>query len=291
MTHPSSVPILCADIGNSAIKLALVAPGTGEPLACQRIPHPQLAKHPDGIHWLASDQPLTQGVVSSVSNAAQTQVWLDALTHQYGQQLVMTAVTPAHANDFGIDLAAYPPEQLGADRYVNLVTAQYATPNNDPKKDSIIIDAGTAITVDWLNGAGTYLGGVILPGPDTLTTSLQQATARLPRVSLSWPLQYPGQSTQQGIQAGLAIGLVGMLTHVLHAGPFNLNHPQTRIVMTGGHAQTIIRLFEHAESPLTPQLCHQPDWTTLGLWHSWRQQQADSLAANPTGYSSEPVAP
>lgn len=269
--------LLCADIGNSAIKLAVVAAPAQSPTVqtsvvqvCQRIPHPHLAKQPHTIPWPKVTGTIEGCVVASVTNAAQTQAWLDIVQQHYGQPcpqmpFPVVMVQPQQPNAFQIDLGDYPPEQLGADRYVNLITAKATCAG----QNVVIVDAGTATTVDWFSSEGRYRGGVILPGPDVLANSLQQATARLPRVSLQWGQTFPGQSTQQCLQTGLSTGYVGMLSAVLARGPFQPTL-ETPMIVTGGHGATLLALLEAADHPLATCAQLEPHWTVDGLAAAWR---------------------
>jgi type III pantothenate kinase len=263
--------LLCADIGNSAIKLALVSALSGNILSEYRCRHRQLIAG-DGTEpeWPQFDysQELIGISLASVSNQAQTQVWLDEIKGHYGEGLPVTRITPSGKHDFGIKLGSYPPTQLGADRFINLLPAIQLPYQG---QDMMIIDAGTATTVDWLTKDGQYLGGVILPGPEVLATSLQQATARLPRALPVWCDDFPGVSTQACIQAGLSTGLVGMLAAIIQRPPtqvaFDKNAP---IIVTGGHGQTVQALFDEAGNSLYQRMVLKPQWTMTGLWQAWK---------------------
>src|SRR5204862_4529070 len=77
----------------------------------------------------------------------------------------------------------YPnPKSIGADRLANAVAVAelYGTP-------AVVIDFGTAVTFDIVSTKATYIGGVIAPGLEAMTTFLYHRTALLPRISLRAP--------------------------------------------------------------------------------------------------------
>lgn len=90
------------------------------------------------------------------------------------------------------------PETLGIDR---LLTALGAW--NQTKKNTVIIDAGTACTVDAIRADGTFAGGVIMPGLRALHQSLRSTAPELPPVSMQLPESFPGMSTNTCLQWGL----------------------------------------------------------------------------------------
>lgn len=82
----------------------------------------------------------------------------------------------------GVTNSYLEPEKLGADRFVALIAAHHLTNMNKQKKDNkacIIIDSGTATTIDAINKDGHHLGGLILPGINLCKNSLLESTNQL----------------------------------------------------------------------------------------------------------------
>jgi type III pantothenate kinase len=100
----------------------------------------------------------------------------------------------------------YRPQTLGADRIANAVggLARF-------RKDLIIIDFGTAITIDVVLRDGHYLGGMICPGVQTMVQALSQHTALLKRVPIVKPSRLVGRSTEECIQSGIFTGTAAMI--------------------------------------------------------------------------------
>lgn len=109
-----------------------------------------------------------------------------------------------------------PAKTLGADRIAAACAAWY--PGGDPH---IVIDAGTAITIDAVSSEGTFLGGVILPGPTLGNRALATYTAKLPDVTLTRPDGAIGNSTIEALQYGLMYGMIdgvsGMIKRIKNA--------------------------------------------------------------------------
>jgi len=80
----------------------------------------------------------------------------------------------SEASQLGVTNGYRDPSQLGTDRWVALIAAHHARPGH-----KLVINAGTALTIDALTGDGRFLGGIIVPGPALMRRSLDRATAAL----------------------------------------------------------------------------------------------------------------
>ncbi|MCB1195309.1 type III pantothenate kinase [bacterium] len=100
--------------------------------------------------------------------------------------------------DAGIKIDYAPRASFGVDRFVNIVgfIARYTPPG-------IIIDIGSALTIDVINSNGEFDGGLIYPGPALSAGALHANTALLPEVSLSPLCRHRGKTTVQSIQYGI----------------------------------------------------------------------------------------
>lgn len=124
---------------------------------------------------------------------------------------------------------------VGADRVVDAVAvrAMYGVP-------ACVVDFGTATTFDAVSAEGDYLGGAIAPGIGIAAQALFERTAKLPRVELVRPPSVIGSNTAQSIQSGLLFGYVGLVEGMVARFKEDLG-PQTRVIATGGLAETIAR--------------------------------------------------
>ena len=123
------------------------------------------------------------------------------------------------------------PQQLGADRWAALIAAHRAAPGH-----KLVVNAGTALTIDALTDAGTFLGGLIVPGPALMRRSLDRGTAglRLTEGDLrDLPTSTPEAITSGAIQA--CVGAVERLGKAMAAR----DAPPDRIILSGGAAAEI----------------------------------------------------
>jgi type III pantothenate kinase len=153
----------------------------------------------------------------------------------------------------GIAIKIDNPREVGADRIANAVAAH----DMFPGEPTIVVDFGTAITVDAVSAKGEYLGGAITPGIETAADALYQATAQIRRVELLAPANSIGKSTIQAVQSGIVFGnaalVDGLIERVSKEVGGNAN-----VVATGGQAPVVV---EHCK--LVDRT--EPDLTLVGL--------------------------
>ena len=121
-----------------------------------------------------------------------------------------------------------PAETLGPDR---LAAASYAS--CEKSGPHIIIDAGTAITIDAVSENRIFLGGIIMPGPILTNRALANYTAKLPRVPLTLPDGALGRSTVEALQHGLVHSMTDAVIGALVRIRETLTSTPT-ITITGG---------------------------------------------------------
>ena len=140
--------------------------------------------------------------------------------------------------DIGLEIRMKNPAGIGADRLVNAVagTAKYGSP-------LVVVDLGTAVTLDVIAPDGAYLGGAIAPGMEIGMESLFSRTAKLPQISLEAPGRYIGGDTTEAIQSGIVYGTAGLVDSLIR-GIFTELGSKCRVVATGGHAPVIAGLSE-----------------------------------------------
>lgn len=144
------------------------------------------------------------------------------------------------------------PHEVGADRIVNGVAAYEA--HGGPV---IIVDLGTATTLDVVDASGAYLGGAIAPGIETSAEALFSKAARLSTVDLEPPDKVIGTNTRESVQAGLMLGEAAMIDGLVRRAWRELG-TETPVVATGGLAARM--------APLCETVTHvDPDLTLKGL--------------------------
>lgn len=136
--------------------------------------------------------------------------------------------------NLGMQIKYKIPAAVGADRLCNAVAGihKYGTP-------VMIVDFGTATTIDCINSHGDYLGGIIAPGIMTSIDALHIKAAKLPRVSFEFPDHFIGQTTEESIQSGVFWGTVFMIEGLIDKIKDELG-ANSRVIATGGLANKII---------------------------------------------------
>ncbi|MBC8201073.1 MAG: type III pantothenate kinase [Planctomycetes bacterium] len=129
------------------------------------------------------------------------------------------------------------PETItGIDRLLN-ATAAWALCN----QACVIIDAGTCVTVDFVDGEGTFHGGAIAPGAKMQLTSMHEGTSALPEVAFKAPLHEAfGKNTAQAMLQGVFHGIQGMVRQLCEQYAMRYG-AYPRIIATGGDAETLFK--------------------------------------------------
>ena len=128
---------------------------------------------------------------------------------------------------------------IGNDRLINIIYAKHLY-----AKSKVIIDFGTATTIDVLDKHGVYDGGVITPGIDLSLKSLQMGTAKLPLVTFKKTNSIVGRSTKEAIQSGFFWGYVSMIQGLIQKIQKE-KKTKFKIILTGGNAKFFEGCFEN----------------------------------------------
>jgi len=191
--------ILLVDAGNSRIKWRL---------------HPQGRIQPSGDIATASCGRLGEAWQGLRAKAAcvcsVAGIEVDAiLRHGLGGVLAGSGEKPhwliAPAQGHGVENLYQPADSLGCDRFAALVAARHRR-----AVDWLVVNVGTAMTVDMLTAEGRFIGGAIVPGPVMMRTALHQGTAGVraeaPAMDPAWP-----RNTQAAVDQGIAWALWGVV--------------------------------------------------------------------------------
>lgn len=170
-----------------------------------------------------------------------------AVTRAFGVKAA--AVTPR--SRLGFKLKVLTPAQVGADRILNALALKALV-----GAPAIAVDFGTATTFDCVDANGDYIGGAILPGPNSSARALHEFTAKLPLVKVRKPASAIGTDTVSCIEAGLYFGYVGMIREVLARTKAEMGG-RPAVVSTGG----LSALFADD----LPGVRREPDLTLHGL--------------------------
>ncbi len=136
----------------------------------------------------------------------------------------------------GLNIKVDVPSQVGSDRIVIAVAAlaEYEAP-------LILMDMGTATTIEVVEPGNAYLGGVIFPGVRVSLDALTSRAAQLPGISLDKPKNVIGKNTVDCMRSGMMYGTAAMVDGIVDRIEEELGHRST-IIATGGLAQFITPL-------------------------------------------------
>ncbi len=232
----------CVDIGNTNTVVGIAAPN--RIAARWRIETNRHATFDDltaKLHPLMTLAGIEPAHITSVVISSVVPEWNHAwerLAHEYlgKKPLFVTAETVS-----GLTIAIENRTEIGADRIVNAVAAIERFPQG-----AIIVDSGTAITVDVVSPDRCYLGGAIMPGILIALDALSARTAKLPRVALDRPSSPLGRSTAAGIQSGIYYGVAGMVDRVVEEIRTQIDF-SPHIIATGGLAGSLAQVSRHIE--------------------------------------------
>jgi len=207
------------DIGNTHFKMALFRGDKVSIVAEGRIDRQE--DFANGMGLITADDQL---IISSVRKDILQLLKKNVLTksvHVIGNQDI-----PPERLDYST------PETLGVDRFL-VANAAF----RESGKRVIVIDAGSAITIDLMDEKGIYKGGVILPGLHIQQQSIRDSLPELPAVESVIPEQWPGKSSKECLQWGvmgtLQFALNGFLNRYLS------EFRDADVYLTGGDADVI----------------------------------------------------
>jgi type III pantothenate kinase len=150
------------------------------------------------------------------------------------------------------------PRRMGVDRWVAMVGAWA-----ELEGACLVIDVGTALTLDAIDSSGVHLGGQIIPGSRIMASSLAAATSDIPTVSpltagTVASMQMFGQNTAAAVRQGAQNAIVGAVDRAFRT--LRVSGYEPTVVLTGGDASRILEAL--AVTPL-----HRPHLVLQGLAH------------------------
>ena len=214
---------LLVDVSNSFTKIAFAS---REKIGVtERVPTPVL--NVAALRTFVRQRPVKRIVVCSVVPKK------DALIRKAAGKIPVTFVNAKSALGVGVD---YPkPATIGADRLANAaaVAELYGCP-------AVVVDFGTAVTFDVVSTERCYIGGVIAPGLEAMTSYLYKRTALLPRLTLAEPRHAVGKSTRAAMMSGAVLGYRGLVKEILaKISKETFARKRAQVVATGGYARLI----------------------------------------------------
>lgn len=240
--------LICADIGNSRTKVAVAGSSSGQWKQSQAV---------SSLELLDLEQvPVADWMMISVN-----QIRLNQLRNWIAEERGDDSVRLLGHRDFPIEIGVDFPDKLGVDRIAAAVGArQFAALSMQP---IFVINVGTAVTIDFVDGEGVFQGGVIYPGPHTCFQSLARATDQLPDLHAEdFPEQVIGKNTTVAISAGVWQMQLGAMREILARFQSDLLKDRGdvpgQVFITGGGAEPLVQRFDQP-------LVHVPDLVLRGI--------------------------
>jgi len=232
--------ILDLDVGNSRLKWRVLSSTGPERQVMVRGIFDEISD----IDLLANQLERPESVrVSCVRGPAFYSVIRNKVVSQWGIEPLF-AESKAYA--CGVNNAYAVPQKLGIDRWLAIIAAYTST-----KDAVVVIDAGSAITLDLVRSDGQHIGGYIVPGLTLQRLSLLDATAINDLVEKSWLSVDPGCSTDTAISNGILSMVTDWLVCRFRHSP---DFERAQLLITGGDAavisdQLFIRGIRHQMVP------------------------------------------
>jgi type III pantothenate kinase len=161
----------------------------------------------------------------------QTELLLRTLAPGTGAEIILLEGVTGLPIRLGVD---EPPQGVGADRIANTLAAAHLY-----RRDTVVVDLGTATTYDCITGDGVFLGGVIAPGIMAGEEWLAGRTAKLPRVAFGPPDHVIGRRTETCLQSGIFYSAVDAVDGIVTRIVEEWGRPDVHVVATGGHAPSV----------------------------------------------------
>lgn len=217
---------LCIDIGNSFVKLA-VFDSKGEMLFHKRFVNVLV----QDIKKIQRKYPFQNVIISSVRKKALR--FFQHLEKNY-HLLILD-----HKTKLKFENTYDTPKTLGKDRIAGVAGAQALF----PKKNIMLADIGTCITIDFLNKKGQYLGGNISPGVKMRLKAMHEFTSSLPEVKFSKVKTLIGKSTKEAMKNGAVYGIVLELESYIKR--LKDDYGNINVILTGGDASFFAELIDY----------------------------------------------
>ncbi len=206
------------------------------------------------------DQWCERGDISQVIISSVVDEYRNSLITQWLDDHSSISLEWVHTQraSLGVTCAYRNPAQMGVDRWVALI----ACANMFPNENCIVVDCGTAITVDTLLANGAHKGGVIFPGAQLMKDCLSRNT-KIPSalainsIEQNKDIEIFNQTTETAIQNGVLGTVVAAITTFVSDVMKTCNE-SVRVVITGGEAPYLLPY-------LKGQYHHEPDLIMKGL--------------------------
>lgn len=218
---------LIIDEGNTRVKLATFKNGK-----LVDIEYSSVFSCQEDINRIVKDCKIEAAILSSVTDDLRTffsNLMLD-------QKVILSFLTP-----LPFKIGYKTPKTLGVDRIALVAAAWFKFPN----EASLVIDAGTCITYDFIDAFGVYHGGAIAPGLSMRFKSMHHFTKKLPDLSISTDeISFIGRTTKESMESGVLNGTVFEIEGTIHT--YQQKFGKVNIILTGGDAKFLDKRLKNS---------------------------------------------
>lgn len=235
------INLLVLGVGNSRVHAATFV--AGELKRVRHIPHAQQADWPSLLGELWDDvKGAGEAEVVGCSVVPDMNGPLNAAVREATGEEVQWVGTDI---DLPMTVTTSEPTKTGVDR-VCVAAAAY----EQLGKACVVVDAGTALTVNLCNDQGAFVGGAIAPGVTAMVEALHEKTAKLPAITFEVPTSVFGVDTTDAIRHGITLSLRGLVQNMAERWA-EVMGTWPEVIATGGDAHALFDDWEivHAISP------------------------------------------
>jgi len=257
--------MILVDIGNSGLRATRVADGGlfcsekvfrlswAAALATLRKPSPEQEAAPDQKWCKLEDANAFDWLASQFQNA-KNESWLVSCVQRHALAQLQTSLDKCRIGaslkvlthlDIPMSLDVEAPEKTGVDRLLAAYSAhRYANEHASTAQPVIVIQAGTAVTVDFVDASGIFRGGSIMPGLGLSLQLLAAGTDLLPWLgnhAVDVRPTLPGKNTEQAISAGVNAALVGGASHLVERYRNECTYKSSiKVIVSGGDGSLLL---------------------------------------------------
>lgn len=187
-----------------------------------------------GASALADASPLAGGIVGSVVPPL-TEAWAAALSRSCGRR----AMVAGPGLKSGLKMGCSNPSEVGADRIADALAAKELV-----GVPVITVNLTAATTMNVVDAAGVFAGGVIAPGLRASARALADLAAQLPVIEVRAPRSAVGKNTREAMQSGVVLGEAARIDGLLDMLTAEIGE-NAKVVLTGNDAATMAALLRH----------------------------------------------
>jgi type III pantothenate kinase len=246
-------PIVAVDVGNNRSKLGYYGMEElqrGQQCRSELSLPNDPAQWDEVGSWIEARERVGGWWIATVNRPASTELIDWIRTHRPAEPIILLT-----ASDVPLPVSLPRRDMVGIDRLVDAVAARYLRHGPHPV---VVVDMGSAITVDLLSAQGVFEGGAILPGLGLSARALYEFTDMLPLIDLATLAEPPppvGKNTLAAMASGLfwgALGAIRELAERMVPG----SAETVEVILTGGSSLLFSRLLNQPQA--------MPDWPFLG---------------------------